>query len=100
MAEQAFKVSARIPGDKYRIAERLLHKPENAHVQTMSDVLRWGLDLAIIEMARNVPDPEWQKVAALVEKKRELERKRMLKKWEYEVSHEEILVKSYGEEGD
>lgn len=100
MAEQAFKVSARVPGDKYRMAERLLHKPENAHIQTMSDVLRWGLDLALIEMARNVPDPEWQRVARLVEQKRELERKRMLREWEMQVQQEEFLAKPYSPKDD
>lgn len=91
-SKETYRISVRIPSDEYRVADRLLRKKENAHIQTMSDFVRRGFQLALIEAARNVPDPEWAEVAELVEKKRELEARRRVTEWKLQVQQEEWLA--------
>lgn len=90
--EPTIRVTVRIPGDLYRNAEVALRRPENAHLQTMSDFVKRGYELALIEACRNIPDPSWSEAAETLIELRQLEAARKRREWKEKLRQEQWLA--------
>lgn len=67
-----FRQTFRMDERQYRVLDELLRHPGNSHLKTISDAIRRGIELVIVECGENTNDQKMIEAAKLAEKVRRI----------------------------